>query len=68
MNGGGWEGLYMSTICLDMLLGVVFIAPNPSNSCWTESSSFLSMGAPDIPVHTGHDNVLCPVPATSASR
>jgi hypothetical protein len=22
MNGGGWEGLDMSTICLDMLLGL----------------------------------------------
>jgi hypothetical protein len=22
MNGGGWEGLNMSTICLDMLLGL----------------------------------------------
>jgi hypothetical protein len=22
MNGGGWEGLDISTICLDMLLGL----------------------------------------------
>jgi hypothetical protein len=22
MNGGGWEGLDMSTICLDMFLGL----------------------------------------------
>jgi hypothetical protein len=44
MNGGGWEGLDMSTICLDMLLGlphlemagwVVFIGPNPPYSRWT---------------------------------
>jgi hypothetical protein len=52
MNGGGWEGLDMSTICLDMFLGlpplkwpvgVVFIGSNPPPppySCWTESSSF----------------------------
>jgi hypothetical protein len=47
MNGGGWEGLDMSTICLDMLLGlshlemagwVVFIATNHlvavGEGCW----------------------------------
>jgi hypothetical protein len=74
MNGGGWEGLDMSTICLDMLLGshtlkwlvgVVFIGPNPPYSRWTESSSFLSTGTPDNPVRTGHCTVHCPVPATS---
>jgi hypothetical protein len=56
MNGGGWEGLYMSTICLDMLLGLHtfemagwggIYSPNPSNSRWTESNSFLSTVAPD---------------------
>jgi hypothetical protein len=30
---------------------VVFIGPNPISSRWTESSSFLSTGAPDSPVH-----------------
>jgi hypothetical protein len=28
-------------------VGVVFIGPNPISSHWTESSSFLSTGAPD---------------------
>jgi hypothetical protein len=46
----------MSTICLDMLLGlphlemtvgVVFIGPNPITSHWTKSSSFLSTGTPN---------------------
>jgi hypothetical protein len=63
----------MSTICLDMLLGlphlemagwVVFIGPNPISSRWTESSSFLSTGIPDSPVHTRQYLV----PATSADR
>jgi hypothetical protein len=30
MNGGGWEGLDMSTICLDMLLGL----PHLEMACW----------------------------------
>jgi hypothetical protein len=47
--------LDMSTICLDMLLGlphlemvgwVVFIGPNPPYSRWTESSNFLSKRTP----------------------
>jgi hypothetical protein len=63
MNGGGWDGLDMSTICLDMLLelphhkmvgGVVFIGPNLISSRWTEGSSLLSTGTPDSPVCTGH--------------
>jgi hypothetical protein len=46
----------MSTICLDMLLGLPHLEmagwggiyrPHPPNSCWTESSSFLSTGTPD---------------------
>jgi hypothetical protein len=41
---------------------VVFIASTPPTSRWTESSSFLSSGAPDSPVHTGHCTVACPVP------
>jgi hypothetical protein len=66
MNRGGWEGLNISTICLDMLLGlphlkwpvgVVFIGPNPSNSYWIERNNFLSTGTSDNLVHTGH----CPV-------
>jgi hypothetical protein len=73
MNGGGWDGLDMSTICLDMLLGLphhqmagwgVFIASSHTSSHWTESISFLSMGTPNSPVHTGQ----CPVPATLADR
>jgi hypothetical protein len=63
MNGGGWEGLDMFTICLVMLLGlphlemagwVVFIGPNPPNSLWTESSSFLSTGTLDTLSGTCH--------------
>jgi hypothetical protein len=65
MNGGGWESLDMSTICLDMLLGlahlemagwVVFIGPNPPYSRWTESSRFLSTGIPDSPVPATSDD------------
>jgi hypothetical protein len=33
---------------------VVFIGPNPISSRWTESSSFLSTGASNSPVHSGH--------------
>jgi hypothetical protein len=56
MNGGGWEGLDMSTICLDMLLGLPHIEiaswgdiyrPNPISSRWTESDNFLSTGTPE---------------------
>jgi hypothetical protein len=52
MNGGGWEGLNMSTICLDMLLGLphlemagwggIYSLQPPPNSRWTESK--LSIG------------------------
>jgi hypothetical protein len=63
-------------MCLGMLLGltrewpvgVVFIAFNPQTSRWTESSSFLSSGAPDSPVHHRTATVQCPVHATSADR
>jgi hypothetical protein len=73
MNEGGWDGLDMSTISLDMLLelphlkwpvGVVFIGPNPVSSRWTKSSSFLSTGTPNSLMHTGQ----CPMPAMSADR
>jgi hypothetical protein len=49
MNGGDWEGLDMSTICLDMLLGlplfemtgwVVFIDPNPHIAVGQKATSF----------------------------
>jgi hypothetical protein len=33
-------------------VGVVFIGPNPISSRWIESSSFLSMGAPDRALFT----------------
>jgi hypothetical protein len=49
-------------------IGVVFIGPNPISSCWTESSSFLSTGAPYSPVRTGQGIVHCPVHATSVDR
>jgi hypothetical protein len=49
-------------------VGVVFIGSNPISSRWTESSSFLSTGAPDGPAHTGQGNVHYPVPATSADH
>jgi hypothetical protein len=74
MNRGGWRAwiclLYVLICCLGShplkwSVGVVFIGLNNSYSCWIESSSFLSMGAPDSPVYTGHDVVHCPVPATS---
>jgi hypothetical protein len=70
--------LGMSTILLGMLLGlhlifkwpvgVVFIAPMPPTSRWIESSSFLSSGAPDSPVHHRTLHSRCPVHATSADR
>jgi hypothetical protein len=41
---------------------VVFIASTPPTSRWTESSSFLSSGAPDSPVHHRTLNSRCPVP------
>jgi hypothetical protein len=56
MNGGGWEGLDMSTICLDMLLRLPHLEmvgwggiyrPQPPYSRWIESSIFLSTGTPD---------------------
>jgi len=40
---------------------VVFIASTPSTSRWTESTSFLSSGAPDSPVHHRTLNSRCPV-------
>ena len=40
---------------------MVFIASTPSTSRWTESSSFLSSGAPDSPVHHRTLNSKCPV-------
>jgi hypothetical protein len=61
MNGGGWEGLDMSTICLDMLLGLphhewpvgeVFIGSNPPYDRWTESNCFQSTGTPDTTLFT----------------
>jgi hypothetical protein len=56
MNGGGWEGLNMSTICLDMLLGLPplgmagwggIYSHQPNCSRW---GRLLAMGAPDSPV------------------
>jgi hypothetical protein len=49
-------------------VGVVFIAPKPPTSRGTESSSFLSSGAPDSPVHHRTLYRRCPVHATSAAR
>ena len=40
---------------------MLFIASTPSTSRWTESSSFLSSGAPDSPVHHRTLNSRCPV-------
>jgi hypothetical protein len=49
MNGGGWEGLDMSTTCLDMLLGlphlemagwVVFIGSNPHMAVGQKAVAF----------------------------
>ena len=51
LNGGGWVCVY---------------SPHHNYSRWTESSSFLSTCAPESLVHTRHDTVHCPVPATSA--
>jgi hypothetical protein len=70
MNGGGWEGLNMSTICFGMLLGIPhlemacwgdFYRLQPPYGRWTESDNFLSTGTPDSPVCTGHYTVHCPV-------
>jgi hypothetical protein len=72
-----FELLEICTMCLGMLLGltrewpvgVVFIAFNPQTSRWTESSSFLSSGAPDSPVHHRTDrcyNQRVPVCGLSA--
>jgi hypothetical protein len=64
MNGGGWEGLDMLTICLDMLLGLPHIEMagwggiyrlQPPYGYWTESNIFLSTGASD----TALFNVQC---------
>jgi hypothetical protein len=62
-----YEHLEMSITCVGMLLGLphtqmagwrgIYSLPLTSSS-WTESCSFLSLGAPDSPVHTGH--VRCP--------
>jgi hypothetical protein len=43
----------------------VFIAPT---TILAVGRSFLSMGAPDSPVRTGHDTVQCRVPATSVAH
>jgi hypothetical protein len=68
MNGGGWEGLDMSTICLDMLLGLPHLemagcggiySHQPSCSRW---GRLLTMGAPDSPVRHRTSTVPCPVP------
>jgi hypothetical protein len=73
MNGGGWDGLDMSIICLDMLLGPPLLEmvgwggiykPQSPYSRWTESINFLSTGTQDSSVHTGH----CPVSATPVDR
>jgi hypothetical protein len=56
MNRGGWEGLYMSTIWLGMLLGLPCLevagwggiySHQPNCSHWRR---LLAMGAPDSPV------------------
>jgi hypothetical protein len=73
MNGDGWEGLDMSTICLDMLLGLPHLEMvgwggsyrlQPPYSRWTESNSFLSTGTSNSLVCTEHDTVQCPVSVT----
>jgi hypothetical protein len=77
MNEGGWEGLDMSTICLNMLIGlpplemvgwVGIYMLQPPYGHWTESRSFLSTGTPDSPVRTRHCTVHCPVHVTSVAR
>jgi hypothetical protein len=81
MNGGGWEGLDMSTICLDMFLGlpplkwpvgVVFFGSNPPPPprivVGQKAAAFLSMGPLDSPVRIGHKIVQCPVPTTSVAH
>jgi hypothetical protein len=50
-------------------VGVVFIGPNPISSHWTESSSFLSTGAPDSPVPvTSVDRWIRPLPRLSGAH
>jgi hypothetical protein len=67
MNGGCWEGLDMSTICLDMLLGLPHLemagwggiySHQPSCSCW---GRMLVMGAPDSLVRHRTGTVDCPM-------
>jgi hypothetical protein len=43
----------------------VFIVPT---TILVVGCSFLSMGALDSPVRTGHDTIQCPVPTTSVAR
>jgi hypothetical protein len=56
MNGSGWEGLNMSTICLDMLLGLPHLEVASWSGIYSHQPScirwgrLLSMGAPDSPV------------------
>jgi hypothetical protein len=53
LNGGGWGCIY---------------SPHHNYSRWTESSSFLSTGAMDSPVHTRQALFIVRCPATSADR
>jgi hypothetical protein len=67
MNGCGWEGLDMSTICLDMLLGLPHLkmagwggiySHQPSCSRW---GRLLAMGAPDSLMRNRTGTIPCPV-------
>jgi hypothetical protein len=48
-------------------MGSIYSLPHTS-SRWTEINNFLSMGAPDSPMRTGHGTVYCSVTATSVDR
>jgi hypothetical protein len=68
-----WKCLYYALVCclgshtFKWLVGDIYSLPHTS-SRWTESSSFLSTGAPDSPVHTGQALFTMRCPATSADR
>jgi hypothetical protein len=61
----------MSTICLDMLLGL----PHLEMADWGGIYSLQPLICPldrrqqlSVDGHTGHDTIQCPVPATSVAR
>jgi hypothetical protein len=65
MNGGGWEGLNMSTICFDMLLGLPCFKMAGWGGIYSHQSPcsrwgrLLAMGAPDSPVRHRTHTVQC---------